>query len=49
MWSKCSQGRDNFHPLEVNSDPDGLVVMVSGNKSDFFNSPEEVEDSDTDG
>ena len=62
---------------EVNSDPDGLVAMVSiminkhaykpsvkdimdkyyemfrdknrGNKTDFFNSPEGVEDSDTDG
>ena len=62
---------------EVNSDPDGLTVMVSiminnhsynpsvkdimdkyyemfrdknrGNKPDFFNSPEGVEDSDTDG
>ena len=62
---------------EVNSDPDGLVDMVSiminkdtynpsvkdimdkyyemfsgknrGNKADFFNSPEDVENSDTDG
>ena len=62
---------------EVNSDPDGLVVMVSimvnkhaykpsvkdimdkyyemfrgknrGNKADFFNRPEDVQDSDTDG
>ena len=62
---------------EVNSDPDGLAVMVSiminkdaykpsvkdiidkyyemfrgknrGNKADFFNRPEDVEDSDTDG
>jgi hypothetical protein len=57
---------------EVNSDPDGLTVMVSimlnkssvkdimdkyyemfrvknrGNKSDFFNRPEDVQDSDTD-
>jgi len=62
---------------EVNSDPDGLAVMVSiminkheykssvkdimdkyyemfrdknrGNKTDFFNRPEDVQDSDTDG
>ena len=62
---------------EVNSDPDGLAVMVSilinkhaykpsvkdimdkyyemfrgknrGNKADFFNRPEDVQDSDTDG
>ena len=62
---------------EVNSDPDGLGVMVSiminknvykpsvkdimdkyyemfrgknrGNKADFFNRPEDVQDSDTDG
>jgi hypothetical protein len=62
---------------EVNSDPDGLTVMVSiminkntynpsvkdimdkyyemfrdknrGNKSDLFNRPEDVQDSDTDG
>ena len=65
------------HLSEVNSDPDGLPVMVSiminkhtytpsvkdimdkyyemfrdksrGNKVDFFNSPEDVEDSNTDG
>ena len=62
---------------EVNSDPDGLAVMVSiminkheykssvkdimdeyyemfrdknrGNKTDFYNSPEDVEDLDKDG
>ena len=33
---------------EINVDTDALADM-RGNKTDFFNSPEDVEDSDTDG